>query len=143
MNSEDSSFDSPNSLPLPKKRETKKGIIANTSTTFIPSLRKAHFWGAPASLMKYSRVNQAMQTVSTMARDGLSIVLPLASLYWRLGRVLMVIPTMEMETKMVERTLQKKKLQRRKLKRVVHVWYENCVKVSFLKTSPVKVKFVQ
>ena len=62
IDSEDSSLESlPNSLPLPKKRETKKGMMANTSTTFIPSLRKAHFCGAPASLMKYSRVNQAMQ----------------------------------------------------------------------------------
>ena len=110
MDSEDSSLESlPNSLPLPKKRETKKGMIASTSTTFIPSLRKAHFWGAPASLMKYSRVNQAMQTVSTMAREGLSMVFPLASLYWRLGRVLMVIPTIDTDTKMVERTLGKKK----------------------------------
>ena len=29
----------PNSLPLPKKRETKNGMIANTSTTFIPSYK--------------------------------------------------------------------------------------------------------
>ena len=89
--------------------------------------------------MKYSSVNQAMQTVSTIAKVGLSIVLPdgeddnnnvdeededgdkkvmgvivirkrmtvlpLASLYWRLGRVLMVMPTMDTDTKMVESTL--------------------------------------
>lgn len=89
--------------------------------------------------MKYSRVNQAMQTVSTIAKVGLSIVLPdgeddnnnvdeedevgdkkvmgvivirkrmtvlpLASLYCRLGRVLMVMPTMDTDTKMVESTL--------------------------------------
>ena len=32
-------------------------------------------------------------------------VLPLASLYCRLGRVLMVMPTMDTDTKMVESTL--------------------------------------
>ena len=62
-----------------KKRVTKKGRMASTSTMFIPSLRKAHLSGAPARRMKYSRVNQAMHTVSIMARVGLSIVFPDAS----------------------------------------------------------------
>ena len=62
-----------------KKRVTKKGRMASTSTMFIPSLRKAHLSGAPARRMKYSRVNQAMQTVSIIARVGLSIVFPDAS----------------------------------------------------------------
>ena len=62
-----------------KKRVTKKGRMASTSTMFIPSLRKAHLSGAPARRMKYSRVNQAMHTVSIIARVGLSIVFPDAS----------------------------------------------------------------
>ena len=62
-----------------KNRDTKKGMMARTSTMFIPSFRKAALSGAPARRMKYSSVNQAMQTVSTMARLGLSTGLPRAS----------------------------------------------------------------
>ena len=64
-----------------KKRVTKNGRMASTSTMFIPSLRKAHLSGAPASRMKYSSVNHAMQTVSILARVGLSIVFPTSSYY--------------------------------------------------------------
>ena len=87
-----------------KKRVTKNGRMARTSTMFIPSFRKAHLSGEPASLMKYSRVNQAMQTVSIMAKVGLSMVLPMPSLYWRTSRVLIVIPTMETATNIVDKT---------------------------------------
>ena len=87
-----------------KKRVTKKGRIARTSTQFIPSFRNTILSGDPASRMKYSRVNQAMQTVSIMARVGLSIVLPCWSLYRRISRVLMVIPTMETATNIVDST---------------------------------------
>ena len=55
-------------------------------------------------LMKYSRVNQAIHTVSIMASVGLSIVLPALSLYCNTSRVLMVIPTMETATNTVDRT---------------------------------------
>ena len=64
--------------------------------------------------MKYSSVNQAMETVSTIAKPGFSTGLPLASFsytdegellvrdstsYWSDGKVLMVIPTIETATK--------------------------------------------
>ena len=55
-------------------------------------------------LMKYSSVNQAMQTVSIIARVGLSMVLPWWSLYCRISRVLIVIPTIETATNMVDNT---------------------------------------
>ena len=74
-------------------------------------------------LIKYSRVNQAMQTVSIMAKVGLSIVLPAESLqqpircqnYWswpireltlycNTSRVLIVMPTIDTATNTVERT---------------------------------------
>ena len=87
-----------------KKRVTKKGRMARTSTIFIPSLRNAILSGDPASLMKYSRVNQAIHTVSIMASVGLSIVFPCWSLYWRISSVLIVIPTIDTATKMVDMT---------------------------------------
>ena len=53
------SFSSISSEPLPgsepkfesKKRETKKGRMERTSTMLSESVRKAHFWGAPANLL--------------------------------------------------------------------------------------------
>ena len=36
--------------PESKKSETKNGRIESTSTMFRESIRKAHFWGAPANL---------------------------------------------------------------------------------------------
>ena len=67
--------------------------------------------------MKYSSVNQAMETVSTIAKPGFSTGLPLASFsytdegellvrdstsYWSDGKVLMVIPTIETATKRLD-----------------------------------------
>ena len=77
-----------------KNRETKNGIIASTSMIFIPSFRNLIFSGAPASLrkerlelskpclidlIKYSSVNQAIETVSTIASPGFSTSFPWAS----------------------------------------------------------------
>ena len=83
-----------------KKRDTKNGIIARTSITFMPSFKNFIFSGDPANLekiliskifgqmaiswilchlIKYSRVNHAMQTVSIRDKMGFSTELPRAS----------------------------------------------------------------
>ena len=83
------------SLGPRKKSDTKNGMTAITSIIFISSYRNFIFSGDPASLkqtysikrnliittclMKYSSVNQAMETVSTIAKPGFSTGFPLAS----------------------------------------------------------------
>ena len=125
--------------PESKKRETKKGRMESTSTMLRESIRKAHFWGAPANLFinkmdngknicdsmspchlrKYSSVNQAMQMVSISDSQGCSMVSPAMLvtchhhhhhhyhyhyhvITWRAGSVLITIPTIETNTKLIE-----------------------------------------
>ena len=56
------------------------------------------------NLRKYSRVNQAMQTVSIMASLGFSTSFPFPSIDFNCGIVLITIPTIETATKDIDIT---------------------------------------
>ena len=72
---------------------------------FLFVRRKYIAFDLPASLRKYSMVNQVMQTASTMAIWGLSVGSPFSSTPWRAGIVLIVMPTVEMRINEMENRL--------------------------------------
>ena len=78
--------------------------MANTSMMFIPPFTNCHLEGLVANLSMYSRVNQVMQTASTIASFGLSICLPSSSQLEILGIVLRVKATVERTIKLMEMT---------------------------------------
>ena len=78
--------------------------MAKTSIMFIPPFTNCHLEGLVANLSMYSRVNQVMQTASTIASLGLSICLPSSSQLEILGIVLRVKATVDRTIKLMEMT---------------------------------------
>ena len=76
--------------------------MASTSMMFMPPFTKAHLLGEVANLRMYSNVNQVMQTASTMANLGLSVVRPLSSCPEMAGMVLRVKATVDSIIKLME-----------------------------------------
>ena len=66
------------------------------------ALKKRHLLGEAQSRRTNSRVNQLMQTASTIARYSLSVGAPFSSSPWIDGRVLIVSPIVEATTKRME-----------------------------------------
>ena len=78
--------------------------MASTSIMFMPPLTKASLLGEVAKRRMNSRVNQVMQTASTMASLGLSTWRLLRSLLEMAGMVLSVRATVDSTMKLIEMT---------------------------------------
>lgn len=61
--------------------------MANKSITFRPPLKNFHLSGEAPNRNTYSSVNHDIHTASIIAKSGLSICAPLASVCWKCGTV--------------------------------------------------------